>query len=532
MKEDELELIPNEIPISVKEEPQEEGCSFNLNQIYVCMKKEPPTNFQTGEHLQLYGSNFIKEEDAWKQNLFKSDSDSDEEVLVRLEQRSSPTNQVEEIAIKNEPIEEHEGFESESPDLNDSITIKEEDTWKEKLNASGGSDIESSSSGTRIRYRPKCTECSKTFSCNLRLNYHYALKHTVNSEEVDQEAECVICNQKLQSKAKLIWHMTYYHGKKETFSCDQCKAIFREPFKLEDHYAAAHLGKPRYECEFCKKQFFHRSAYQVHRKHKHPKEHSELVKNGRKAPLNIINVLDDAASKPSKFQCKICNEKFDNRFVFEDHKSSHPKKLKHACNKCDKTFGHKDSLEYHFAKEHIGKPRYGCDFCDKQFYHSSDYYKHRKSRHSEEYAALRKKHNTTRNLPIKELYSLSELMGLESAVKRKPNEESTRKSQYQCEFCGAQFFCLSVYYKHRKLNHSDRVPVVHKPYKCETCEKAYSSQSTLDNHVALAHERKTTDVCEYCGQRFFLRARYVNHVRTKHPEEKLQLHRRYPPKKQ
>ncbi|XP_055610798.1 zinc finger protein 667-like [Uranotaenia lowii] len=114
---------------------------------------------------------------------------------------------------------------------------------------------------------------------------------------------CEICGRKFFNGAKLESHLRTVHlRERKQFSCNQCDQAFGDKRYLEDHYSKLHIGRPRYECEFCGLLFFYQAQYSRHRKIKHPEEYSKLVfSNGvRHVPSNELYSMDGCVVVTSK----------------------------------------------------------------------------------------------------------------------------------------------------------------------------------------------------------------------------------------
>ena len=75
------------------------------------------------------------------------------------------------------------------------------------------------------------------------------------------------------------------------------------------------------------------------------------------------------------------------------------------------------------------------------------------------------------------------------------HETEGKLAKYQCQHCEKTF-----YYKSEKEAH-ENTHTGTKQFKCEICEKAYSSKKALYDHNKIIHaENKITYSCEICGK--------------------------------
>ena len=73
--------------------------------------------------------------------------------------------------------------------------------------------------------------------------------------------------------------------------------------------------------------------------------------------------------------------------------------------------------------------------------------------------------------------------------------EAEGSKSYNCKFCGKSFL-----YKYEQEAH-ENTHTGTKNFKCETCDKAYSSKKALYDHKKIVHaENKVTHACDICGK--------------------------------
>lgn len=91
------------------------------------------------------------------------------------------------------------------------------------------------------------------------------------------------------------------------------------------------------------------------------------------------------------FSCTHCDYKTKNQTALYLHvRQKHLKNIEKRveCPVCQKKYLNKNTMMDHLSS-HTGERNYACEFCEKRFSKATNYYKHRRSAHPEEYAALK-----------------------------------------------------------------------------------------------------------------------------------------------
>ncbi|XP_074598793.1 uncharacterized protein LOC141853373 isoform X2 [Brevipalpus obovatus] len=122
------------------------------------------------------------------------------------------------------------------------------------------------------------------------------------------------------------------------------------------------------------------------------------------------------------------------------------------CDRCPRSFSWKSNLGRHQA-QHDSSRRYVCETCKKDFTDPSNLQRHIRSQH----------------------------IGARS---------------HACTECGKTFATSSGLKQHTHIHRSE------KPFKCETCQKAYTQFSNLCRHKRMQSACKLQIKCDKCGQAF------------------------------
>lgn len=82
----------------------------------------------------------------------------------------------------------------------------------------------------------------------------------------------------------------------------------------------------------------------------------------------------------------------------------------------------------------------------------------------------------------------------------------------RCTTCAAQFKTLKELRNHFARNHQTE-----KPFECNQCDKAYSTQSSCGLHIKRVHGPKIFS-CTHCAARVYaVRGDLTQHLKRKHP---------------
>ncbi|XP_041479854.1 zinc finger protein 407-like [Lytechinus variegatus] len=172
-------------------------------------------------------------------------------------------------------------------------------------------------------YKCPVTGCNKAYTTVSSLNYHYALRHTL-----EKPFACEICGKTWVKIGRLREHMKTHSTEKNEL-CDECGRAFKTRPELKDHKQEAHtdLGKEKLQCRFCTATFSRRSSRSYHeRKHR--------------------NETPYICPKPG------CNKKFVAVIDYKRHLIYHTGAKLYRCRYCSNCFTRSDYLKGH-EKRHV-----------------------------------------------------------------------------------------------------------------------------------------------------------------------------------
>ncbi|XP_075159652.1 uncharacterized protein LOC142232845 [Haematobia irritans] len=200
-----------------------------------------------------------------------------------------------------------------------------------------------------------------------------------------------------------------------------------------------HLGERRFVCDQCPRSF---------RKNVRLVEHKRL----------------HTGEKP--FVCDECGKRFRIRMQLNEHKLRHSKEKKFICEVCQLGCCTKQDLNLHM-RHHTNDRRFHCTMCPKAFVRNSDLKIHVRVHTGEKpYVCdiCHKCFRANQNLSV-----------------HKKSHMGEASKTYQCEHCDKKFLRNIDRTVHMRSHTGE------KPFKCEICDRAYSSKFNVRAHIERDH---------------------------------------------
>uniref|UniRef100_A0A8D8Q513 Zinc finger protein Xfin n=1 Tax=Cacopsylla melanoneura TaxID=428564 RepID=A0A8D8Q513_9HEMI len=359
----------------------------------------------------------------------------------------------------------------------------------------------------------ECPYCHKRYSHRINLRLHLKLHNN------PKQFQCHLCLKYLSSSSSLKVHLKT-HSNEKAFKCPYCGTAFNQKVHLNDHILSHHTNMRPFNCQLCNKTYVSKSVLK-----KHLKKHLGLF----------------------KYSCEICTKRFFERSSLKKHMRTHTSnfplnKLKSEeplkCHSCLTYFHFKYKLITHQMLEHgLGKEHetcYQCPLCDIKFNILStnepksplvQTIKQEKTDVDSEKGSEEKTEEPPHpNNLVEPDYPthLNDHKTIFANLKITPSNmqliisEHIKSHQYvenhMCELCYKVFETRENLMRHLKI-HDDKE---RKRFKCEQCDKRFTSNADLNKHSNAIHQRLKLHECDMCGKNFSQRNNLKRHLEEVH----------------
>ena len=225
-------------------------------------------------------------------------------------------------------------------------------------------------------FRHMCDQCDKVVATKHELENHKKIHHTKSCSVICDKCgkEC-LTQSNLNKHLKMVHHM-YNITKEDTIKrCDKCDIEFDKPEDFNDHLRHCLDDLKDFKCKLCDSHWVsHLSLWQHiaidHQLIQHVCEVCGLISTTLEGLKKHKKHIHD---KVYDFVCHICAQPKQNKRLLDRHMIiAHGQgERKFKCDKCDKSFAQKSTLNHHFESHHAKKTLYQCEQCPKTFWMKS-----------------------------------------------------------------------------------------------------------------------------------------------------------------
>ena len=353
----------------------------------------------------------------------------------------------------------------------------------------------------------KCPACFKFF-----INRDSFKKH-MQIHDPDITFRCQQCEYSTNFKENLKKHMVT-HGPRQSLNCAFCDQLFSNVISYKTH-VKMHTEEPKlYECREWKFTTRYKVALKQHIAAKHtftmPKVKCEICDS-------VVTVrcykehLKSHDGVAKTHECQKCKKCFSNARNLKVHNETvHNSIRKWACDLCQKAYSSKAQLVVHIESVHE-KKRYECKICNQLYTSKGGLSVHVKIMHS------KRRRFSCANCD--RTYASADLL--------KRHLPSHTDKGLKCPHCQKAFSSQYGLQEHLKMK---RCPELHgrgkERWSCSICIKSYNKEALLQTHLELVHKIETGRQlfsCEICKKGYYCRKTLKRHM-TSHTDDKSKCH--------
>lgn len=297
---------------------------------------------------------------------------------------------------------------------------------------------------------------------------------------------CRICGKLYTSRSSYLLHLQKSHS---AHPGGKAKAHKKKPVAPNPENLVPVI------CHLCGKTFRHRSSYRNHIKYVHTSDPNSVVK-----------------PKKARRMCELCGKMLSGS-TFKSHMNQHfdPEAVK--CKECGKEFAYNSTLKSHMRVCHTSERPFECDLCPSSFKRADYLRSHIRYKHQDNMEGIFKC-NICDNIYKTEKYYAAHMKTHGDGV-------VTRiKEMFYCKTCHLTFKKRNYLLLHQRYVHVRGQPYsisenAEGQYKCDKCDRRFSSVSGRNYHCKQAHnsvyDMHFSAECDHCGMTFKNRVFYARH---------------------
>ncbi|XP_055634004.1 zinc finger protein 721-like [Toxorhynchites rutilus septentrionalis] len=317
---------------------------------------------------------------------------------------------------------------------------------------------------------------------------------------------CEKCGMTFNSKVRLKVHIRTHTGERP-YPCPHCQKAFRDSTALRVHIRS-HTGERPYSCSHCPKAFGILTTLRKHIRI-HTGERPFACPHCPKAFMQSsglrYHIRSHTNTDTCSLHCPHCPKVFKKHITLKEHIGTHSGEKPFKCEVCEKTFTLNRTLKMHIRihsdvfrdastlqkhnQTHTDNRSYSCPHCPEVF-------KNRRT--------LREHIGTHSDLL--ETYKRSET-DLDAPQEEDHIQLQAVEKPFKCEMCEKTFST-----NHRLKVHI-RTHTGERPFLCPHCQRAFRANTTLKQHIR-SHTGERPYSCSRCPRAFGSISILQNHIRT------------------
>lgn len=180
------------------------------------------------------------------------------------------------------------------------------------------------------------------------------------------------------------------------------------------------------------------------------------------------------------YRCNMCSKTFSDVLYLRRHKKYHDEKL-HQCEVCQKSFPAVSSLKKH-KRVHTGERQWKCEACERSYKDITSFKKHMQH-HKEGYLfkcnecnCILKRRNCPQN--------------------HRCVPENRMKNKYKCDICEKNYTTSYNLKRHLALHTGE------KQFICDICKKSFATKTHMKRHITVIHLQEKKYKCHTCNKCF------------------------------